>query len=102
MTFSEAEVGLKAISEQNRLKIIAYLSLEQLCVCEIVELLNISQPQVSQHLRKLREAELVTEEKRGRWVYYSLNNTHPLYPVILHIISTLPPIQLNKKRALCN
>ncbi|MFA8438139.1 ArsR family transcriptional regulator [Bacillaceae bacterium YX66] len=42
----------------------AYLSLDTLCVCEIVELLTISQPQVSQHLRKLREAGLVKDDKR--------------------------------------
>lgn len=102
MTFGETEFVLKALSEENRLKILAYLSIDTLCVCEIVELLNISQPQVSQHLRKLREVHLVKEERRGKWVYYSLNNTHPIYPVVLHIISTLPSVQLTESTAICD
>lgn len=101
MDFEKTESILRALGEQNRLKILTYLSLETLCVCELVEILDISQPQVSQHLRKLREAELVTEEKRGRWVYYSLNNAHPLYSLVLHIISTLPSVQLKETRAIC-
>ncbi|WP_379668551.1 ArsR/SmtB family transcription factor [Pueribacillus sp. YX66] len=55
---------MKALSDENRFRIMAYLSLDTLCVCEIVELLTISQPQVSQHLRKLREAGLVKDDKR--------------------------------------
>ncbi len=102
MDFKKTESILRALGEQNRLKIITYLSMKTLCVCELVEILDISQPQVSQHLRKLREVELVTEEKRGRWVYYSLNNIHALYPVVLHIVSTLPLVQLNEIRAICD
>ncbi|NOU98116.1 metalloregulator ArsR/SmtB family transcription factor [Paenibacillus sp. LMG 31456] len=45
---------------------------KELCVCEIVEVLQTSQPNISQHMRKLKDGGLVKESKRGQWVYYSL------------------------------
>ena len=45
----------------------------EVCVCDFVEPLGKSQPTVSHHLRILSEAGLVQGEKRGRWVWYSLN-----------------------------
>ena len=90
VSFLEAERYLKAIGEENRLKIIYYLTFDSFCVCELIQLLNMSQSSVSQHLKKLKEVELVHEEKSGKWMYYSLNKTHPYYPLILHIVNTLP------------
>lgn len=90
VSFLEAEQLLKALGEETRLKIMYYLTLDSFCVCELVQLLNISQPSVSQHLKKLKQVELVTEEKRGKWMYYSLNKAHIWYPLVLHLISTLP------------
>src|SRR5699024_2301786 len=108
LTYSNAEKILKAIGEETRLTIISYLTIDTLCVCELVELLQMSQPSISQHLRRLREAELINEEKRGKWVFYSLNQKHSLYPLLLHIVSLLPPLEENVqsfivdgKRILC-
>src|SRR5699024_11482339 len=64
------------------------------CVCELVEFLNMSQPSISQHLKRLRDAQIVIEEKRGKWNYYTLNKMHPQYTVLLHLISVLPPIEM--------
>ena len=44
----------------------------EVCVCEFTETLPLNQPTVSHHLRILRDAELVTCERRGTWVYYRL------------------------------
>lgn len=52
---------------------VAALQVQDLCVCDLVELVGLSQPGVSQHLRKLKEAKLVTESRKGTWIYYSLN-----------------------------
>ena len=108
LTFSQAEVFLKAVGEETRLKIIAYLSLDSFCVCELVELLQMSQPSVSQHLGKLKRAAIILEEKRGKWVFYSLNKHHNLYPFLLHLVSTLPSLKddigslvVKGKRILC-
>lgn len=64
---------LKLLSDGTRLTILSLLKDREFCVCELVEILEISQPGVSQHLRKLKSQGLVKEDKRGQWVYYSLN-----------------------------
>lgn len=63
----------KALSDSNRLKIFMFLSRRTLCVNALVNCLGISQPAVSQHLRILREANLIKAEKKGYWVHYSAN-----------------------------
>ena len=66
--------AFKALGEPTRLKILKMLSLRPLCVCELSEVLNIAQPRVSQHLRILKEADLVRESRESYWVIYSLNH----------------------------
>src|SRR5438105_2804628 len=65
---------LAALADPTRLQIVALLAGldEPLCVCEIVARFALGQPTISHHLRVLREAGLVTWEKRGLWVYYAL------------------------------
>jgi ArsR family transcriptional regulator len=62
----------KAISDQNRVKIIKMLQNRSLCVCEIQALLQIAQPSVSKHLKILENAGLVSSVKEGLWVNYQL------------------------------
>ena len=65
---------LKVLADETRLRIFALLTLGELCVCEIVDLLDIPQSLVSNHLRVLRRAGLVRarrDEVDNRWVYYS-------------------------------
>ena len=64
---------LKLLSDNTRLTILSLLKDREFCVCELVEILEISQPAVSQHLRKLKSQGVVKESKRGQWVYYSLH-----------------------------
>jgi ArsR family transcriptional regulator len=71
----EAEAFLfKAIADPHRLRMLATLARadEEVCVCDFTDALPLNQPTVSHHLRILREAELVTCERRGTWVYYQL------------------------------
>jgi ArsR family transcriptional regulator len=65
---------LKAIADPYRLTMLATLAAaeEEVCVCEFTDALPLNQPTVSHHLRILREAGLVTSERRGTWVYYRL------------------------------
>lgn len=69
----EAEL-LKAISDSYRLRMMATLAraADPVCVCDFTDALPLNQPTVSHHLRILREAGLVTCERRGTWVYYEL------------------------------
>lgn len=61
---------MKALADPTRLKILKLTLDTELCVCELQELLEISQPAVSQHLAKLKAAGLVRERKAGMWTYY--------------------------------
>jgi ArsR family transcriptional regulator len=65
--------AFKALGEPTRLKIVKMLSVQGMCVCELSEVLNMLQPRVSQHLRVLKDAELVIENKEGYYVCYTLN-----------------------------
>lgn len=64
---------LKALGDPTRLKMVALLKYRDCCVCELTPIFNISQPAVSKHLSRLKSADLVTETRRGQWVFYSLN-----------------------------
>lgn len=62
----------KALADPARVRLVNLLatSPEPVCVCELTAPLGLSQPTVSHHLRKLREAGLVDCERRGTWAYY--------------------------------
>lgn len=72
--FEPAAALLKAIADPYRLTILATLAANdhEVCVCDFTDALPLSQPTVSHHLGILREAELVTCDRRGTWVYYQL------------------------------
>jgi ArsR family transcriptional regulator, arsenate/arsenite/antimonite-responsive transcriptional repressor len=63
---------LKLVGEPSRLKILCILKQGQHCVCDIKKHVNQSQSLISHHLKDLKEAELVTDEKKGLWSHYSL------------------------------
>ncbi|WP_158738210.1 metalloregulator ArsR/SmtB family transcription factor [Alteribacillus sp. YIM 98480] len=81
---------LKLLGDKTRLTMVALLAEGECCVCEFTEIFNMSQPSISQHLRKLRDAGAVLEERRGQWVFYSLNKENELYPLVESLISQLP------------
>ncbi len=65
---------LKALADEHRLKIIDMLSCcGELCVCDLTKQLNLSQPNMSHHLKILKNADLIKATKYGRWVHYDLN-----------------------------
>ncbi len=63
---------LQLVSEESRLKILCILKKGEHCVCKIVEHVDLSQSLISHHLKDLKNAGIVTDEKRGLYVYYSL------------------------------
>jgi len=68
----------KALGDETRLSILGYLLAkgDTLCVCQLEDhVKDLSQPTISHHLRLLREAGLVTAERRGTWVYYAVNKS---------------------------
>ena len=69
-----AEVA-KALGDPVRLQLVDVLRKHagKVCVCELVPLFDISQPTLSHHLKKLRDAGIVGVERRGLWAYYYVN-----------------------------
>jgi len=63
----------KTLSVDTRVKIVQMLKSHALCVRAIADRLKISESAVSQHLRILRDADLVIPDKRGYWVHYRIN-----------------------------
>ncbi len=64
--------ALKALSDETRLRIINLLYEKELCVCDIMEVLQINQTKTSRHLSYLKSSGLVSDRKQAQWVYYSL------------------------------
>jgi len=70
----------KILSDSNRVKILALLDREkELCVCELCDTLELSQPLVSRHLKQMREANILHAEKSGKWMSYSLQENKTLH-----------------------
>ena len=68
----------KALSDENRVRILMALSSGELCVCQIIELLSLAPSTVSKHMSILKQARLIEGEKNGKWVYYRLGEDGPL------------------------
>ncbi|WP_082174454.1 ArsR/SmtB family transcription factor [Bacillus sp. FJAT-27231] len=81
---------LKLLGDKTRLTMMKLLQVNDCCVCEFVEIFKISQPAVSQHVRKLRDGGLVRETRRGQWVHYSLNRDSEHYEFVQHLLNELP------------
>ncbi|MDA8442765.1 MAG: metalloregulator ArsR/SmtB family transcription factor [Peptococcaceae bacterium] len=63
----------KALGDETRLNIVNMLAAQEMCVCEIIDQLGLSQPAVSHHLKILRQAGIVNDTREGKWIYYSIN-----------------------------
>ena len=74
--FVKVAQTFKALADLTRAKIIFALYKEELCVCDLAAILNISQSAISHQLRILRNLDLVKYRKNGRVVYYSLDDEH--------------------------
>lgn len=65
--------GFHALSEPLRVQVLELLRERELCVCDLCEVLGVTQSKLSFHLKTLREAKLVRSRQEGRWIYYSLD-----------------------------
>ena len=81
---------LKLLGDKTRLTMIKILESHDACVCEFVEIFKTSQPAISQHIRKLKDAGLVRETRRGQWIIYSLSKDSPYYPLVHDLLLHLP------------
>ena len=81
---------LKLMGDKTRLTMVKLLDNNDCCVCELVEIFDMSQPSISQHLRKLRDVGLVKEKRHGQWIFYSVNKENTYYAFIEQILQQLP------------
>lgn len=66
----------KAFGDNTRLKILKILLSSDMCVCDIVYLLEMTQPAISHHLKILKNMRLIKSRREGKFVYYSLDDKH--------------------------
>ncbi|MBT2571489.1 metalloregulator ArsR/SmtB family transcription factor [Planococcus sp. ISL-110] len=92
----------KIFSDETRLRIIILLAQQELCVCQISGILDVSQPTISKNLSKLRDTNLVVDERKEKFVYYKLRMENAVFAnIVKNIVDTLneyPQLLLDKSR----
>ncbi len=76
----------KVLSDETRLRITNLLYNQELCVCELVEILELSQPKISKHIAKMRTINLVNTKRDEQYIYYSLNRENNEFNKVLDSI----------------
>jgi ArsR family transcriptional regulator, arsenate/arsenite/antimonite-responsive transcriptional repressor len=84
-TIDELEDVFKALSDKTRLRILALLGNDEVCVCHMHDSLKLPQPTVSRHLAYLRKSGLVEARRDGVWMHYQLSRS--LSPAVRRIIA---------------
>ncbi len=75
-TFEHYASAFKALADPKRLKLMNELCTRgQVCVCDLCEIMEMPQSKLSYHLKILMDADLITQEKKGKWNYYELNQS---------------------------
>lgn len=94
--------AFKVLSDETRLRILVLLQQESLCVCELTGILNTAQPYVSRNLSKLRDLNLVKDERRDKYIFYSIKPDQKflidLLQTILNNIENYPTLQQDSQR----
>lgn len=75
VNFASYETKFKALADQKRLQIMYVLCQRgNVCVCDLIDIVNMPQSKLSYHLKILLDADLILRESRGTWSYYQLNH----------------------------
>lgn len=90
LNLDQSSLILKLMGDKTRLTMMKLMEEDACCVCEFVEIFQVSQPSISQHLRKLKDLGLVTEKRSGQWIFYSLNEHNVYYAFIKTILDQVP------------
>jgi ArsR family transcriptional regulator len=86
--FADIVYILKALADENRIRILNLLRNDELCVCDIEATLGIKQSNASRHLNRLKVAGIIISEKKSQWVYYRLKDeTFVKFPFLSIIIN---------------
>lgn len=88
---------LKALSDKNRLLILDMLSCGEMCACEIMNGLDLTQPTISHHMKILVKSRIVIARKSGKWMHYSINRD-----TIVDLKKYLDHITMDKDDCICH
>ncbi|NLI93314.1 MAG: winged helix-turn-helix transcriptional regulator [Peptococcaceae bacterium] len=88
---------IKSLSDETRLRILNLLYEKELCVCDIMETLQISQTKASRHLIYMKNAGLVKDRKYAQWAYYSLDKDEKMKFIDSLILDNLRSMELYQK-----
>jgi ArsR family transcriptional regulator len=93
-TVDQLETLFKALADKTRLRILALLGKNEVCVCHIHDSLGLPQPTVSRHLAYLRRSGLVRARRDGVWMHYQLADSLPgeVQGVLDSAVSALQPL----------
>jgi len=104
MSLREYEMAMKAAADPTRARILKLLEAGEMCGCQIVAVLELSQSTVSKHLSLLKMAGLVKERKERKWVHYALDGSRgspyagKILPLVKEWLNGDPMIERDKKR----
>lgn len=100
-SLSQTVAILRALGDENRMRIVIALRRQPLCVCQIVELVQLATSTISEHLMILKAAGILTRKKEGRWVYYRVAEEQGPSKVLHGVFQGLEEdqhVQLDAKR----
>ena len=80
----------KALSDPTRIRMVRLLNIREMCVCEIMTALDLTQATASHHLNILENAGLLKDKREGKWIFYALTNSE--IPKLISKISSLSKI----------
>lgn len=101
---SRVDVVFRAFSDRTRLRILNLLrDQDELCVCELIRVLDVPQAKVSRHLAYLRRAGLVQTRREGQWVHYRLSKADGAFHAkmlecLRCCLAEVPELQADRKR----
>jgi len=104
MSLREYEMVMKSVADPTRVRILKLLEAGEMCVCQIVAVLELNQSTISKHLFLLKMAGLVRERQQKKWVHYSLDGSEGM-PYARKMLATLkgwlnddPVMERDRKR----
>ena len=104
-TVADLDAAFKGFADPTRIRILSVLAAGELCVCDIVDILDLPQPAVSRHLAYLRRTGLVEARREPRFAYYRLAEPeHAVHQNLINCVRTcfrgIRPLDQERKRAI--